>query len=96
MSNKQFALAGLWMTAIVFAAITLVTYHNDLYNDGSMEVGFPFVFYRKSYGMNITTGETGMAVSFKSRHLVKDIVIATLLSLGLLVLWNRFKKQPNH
>lgn len=45
--------------------------------------------------MNIATGETGMAVSFKSRHLVKDIVIATLLSLGVLVLWNRFKKQPN-
>ncbi|SKA29060.1 hypothetical protein SAMN04488128_10354 [Chitinophaga eiseniae] len=95
MPNKQFALAGLWMTAIVFAAITLVTYHNDLYNDGSMEVGFPFVFYRKSYGMNISTGEMGMAVSVKPRHLVKDMVIATLLSLGLLVLWNRFKKQPD-
>ncbi|QJB30649.1 hypothetical protein HF329_04765 [Chitinophaga oryzae] len=92
MSNKQFALAGLWMTAIVFAVTTLVTCQNELNNDGSMEVGFPFVFYRKSYGMNITTGETGMAVSFESRYLVKDIVIATFLSLGVLVLWNRFKK----
>lgn len=44
MSNKQFALAGLWMTAIVFAAITLVTYHMTSTTMAPWKWAFPLYF----------------------------------------------------
>ncbi|MCZ4243576.1 hypothetical protein [Pedobacter punctiformis] len=92
MSNKQFLITCIWVSPVVFAAITLITYKNDLDSDGSMELGAPYTFYQKSSGLYIDTGEMGTVSSFEKPNLLWDILFAVIISITLVAIWAWFKK----
>lgn len=95
MTIKKLLLTYLWLAPVMFVVITLISYSNDLYNDGALNLGFPKTFFSKSYGMNVVTFETGVTSHFSAVKLLWDIGFAMIVALILLIFYALLKRKKN-
>jgi len=96
MNIKKLLLTYLWLAPAMFALITLVSYSNDLYNDGALKLGFPKAFFSKSYGMSVLTGEVGVTSHFYAKKLLLDIGFAMIVAVLLLICYTLFKRKKKY
>ncbi len=78
-------LKGLVGTICVFAVLTACFYHNELYVDGNLTVGFPWIFYWEGSGYSLDLNEQVGYQEFEPLKLIGNIFFAA--TLYLLILW---------
>ncbi len=72
----------------VFAILTVCFYRNELYVDGNLTVGFPWIFYREGSGYSPDLNEQVGYHEFEPLKLIGNILFAATLYLLILLIYS--------
>lgn len=93
MTYKKILFNFIWLAPVTFLVFMLVSYRNDLDNDGCLSYGFPKTIYQKCYGLSTITQQIGVSDSFYWDDLFWDIVFAMIVAIVLSTLYVFIKKK---
>ncbi|HAK27639.1 Uncharacterised protein [Sphingobacterium multivorum] len=81
-------LKGFVGTICVFAILTACFYHNELYVDGNLTIGFPWTFYREGSGYSLDLYEQVGYHEFEPLKLIGNILFSATLYLLILLIYS--------
>ncbi|UIR55276.1 hypothetical protein LZQ00_13465 [Sphingobacterium sp. SRCM116780] len=74
---------------VSFTVCTLLSYRNEMPNDGALQIGFPFHFFRQSVGYDPVLNVMDEASNFSYSYFVGDFLFAILLFFFLQLLFRK-------
>lgn len=80
----------LFGTLLIFAVVTLISYHNGINYEGHSTLGFPMTFLTKGYGESLDTGNMQAFSNFSVINLLIDLISTFLCFAILYFLFKRF------
>lgn len=92
MKRKKVVLIYLWLAPLTFGLITLASFDKDV---DDITLGFPEIFYSKTEGMNLITGQMGASMSFRTDEFLRDFGFALIVALIIVLLYARFKRKKS-